>query len=90
MAKLEHIIINFYAEFQKKYYGSLILSSAIITQLSLMEVNLVLHMYTGQGSRLVGAVVGGHSLDDFIATKESRRFPEMPALPPLVRVCLTQ
>ena len=30
------------------------------------------------------AVVGGTSSDDFITTKESRGFPEMPALPPLV------
>ena len=71
----------------------LILSSALIAPL--MEINLVLHMYTGQRSRLVGvqaahAVVGDHSSDDFMATKESRRFPEMPALPPLVRVCSTQ
>ena len=46
-------------------------------------------MDTGDKSRLVGmktayAVVGGHSSDDFVTTKESQRFPEMPALPPLV------
>ena len=29
-------------------------------------------------------VVGGTSSDDFVTTKESRRFSEMPALPPLV------
>jgi hypothetical protein len=30
------------------------------------------------------AVVGAASSDDFVTTKESRRFPEMPALPSLV------
>ena len=29
-------------------------------------------------------VASGPSVDRFITTKESRRFPEMPALPPLV------
>ena len=31
-------------------------------------------------------VVGGTSSNDFVTTKESRRFPEMPALPPLVSI----
>ena len=44
----------------------------------------------GQRSRLIGVkttpLVGGPSSDDFITTKESQRFPEMPALPPLVSI----
>ena len=48
--------------------------------------------HAGQRSRLVGMrtapVVTGPNSDGFIATKESRRFPEMPALPPLVSMLL--
>ena len=56
---------------------------------SLIAFNLsTLCVALGQRSRLVGAkttpVVSGPSSDDFITTRESRRFPEMPALPPLV------
>ena len=36
--------------------------------------------------KMAYAVVGGTSSDDFVTTKESRRFPEMLALPPLVSI----
>ena len=46
------------------------------------------HVYMHVIQRFVGVktapVASGPSVDRFITTKESRRFPEMPALPPLV------
>ena len=45
-------------------------------------------MNTGQSSRMVevktAPVIIGPSMDGLVTTKESQRFPEMPALPPLV------
>ena len=49
-------------------------------------INLVLYVDAGHKSRLVSmkTAYAGPNSDEFIPTKESHRFPEMPALPPLV------